>query len=186
MADNQSLTNADQKMRKSLEALQRELATIRTGRASPALIEHVRVDYSGSILPLNQLATISSPGPNMLCVQPWDKTAMNIIEKSILKSDLGLTPINDGRMIRINIPSLSEERRQELLKVVRRRIEEAKIAVRNIRRDALEELKTQKKNKDLSQDELKQLQNQLQKVTDAYMVRVEQAGKDKEEEVMEV
>ena len=186
MADNQSLTNADQKMRKSLEALQRELATIRTGRASPALIEHVKVDYSGSILPLNQLATITSPGPAMLCIQPWDKTAMNIIEKSILKSDLGLTPINDGRMIRINIPPLSEERRQELLKVVRRRIEEAKIAVRNIRRDALEELKTQEKNKDISQDEQKHLQNQLQKVTDAYTVRVEQAGKDKEKEVMEV
>jgi ribosome recycling factor len=111
---------------------------------------------------------------------------MGIIEKAILKSDLGLTPINDGRMIRINIPPLSEERRQELLKVVRRRIEEAKIAVRNIRRDALEELKTQEKDKELSQDELKQLQNQLQKVTDAYTVRIEQAGKDKEKEVMEV
>lgn len=186
MADNKSLTNADQKMHKSLEALQRELVTIRTGRASPALIEHVKVDYSGSILPLNQLATITSPGPTMLCIQPWDKTAMNIIEKSILKSDLGLTPINDGRMIRINIPPLSEERRTELLKVVRRRIEEAKIAVRNIRRDALEELKTQEKDKDISQDELKQLQNHLQKLTDAYTVRVEQAGKDKEKEVMEV
>lgn len=186
MADNQSLTNADQKMHKSLEVLQRELVTIRTGRASPALIEHVKVDYSGSILPLNQLATITSPSPTMLCVQPWDKTTMNIIEKSILKSDLGLTPINDGRMIRINIPPLSEERRTELLKVVRRRIEEAKIAVRNIRRDALEELKTQEKDKDLSQDELKQLQNQLQKLTDAYTIRVEQAGKDKEKEVMEV
>jgi ribosome recycling factor len=111
---------------------------------------------------------------------------MGIIEKAILKSDLGLTPINDGRMIRINIPPLSEERRQELLKMVRRRIEEAKIAVRNVRRDALEELKTQEKDKELSQDELKQLQSQLQKVTDAYTVRVELAGKDKEKEVMEI
>jgi ribosome recycling factor len=186
MADNKSLANADQKMRKSLEAVQRELVTIRTGRASPALIEHVKVDYSGSVLPLNQLASITAPNANMLAVQPWDKSAMNIIEKAILKSDLGLTPINDGRMIRINIPPLSEERRQELLKVVKRRIEEGKIALRNVRRDALEELKTQEKEKEISQDEFKQLQNQLQKLTDAYTVRIEQAGKDKEKEVMEV
>jgi ribosome recycling factor len=122
MVDNQSLTNADQKMRKSLDVIQRELVTIRTGRASPALIEHVKVDYAGSVLPLNQLASITTPNASMLIVQPWDKSSMNIIEKAILKSDLGLTPINDGRMIRINIPQLSEERRQELLKVVRRRI----------------------------------------------------------------
>jgi ribosome recycling factor len=186
MADNRSLTSADPKMRKSLEAVQRELVTIRTGRASPALIEHVKVDYAGSVLPLNQLASITTPNASMLIVQPWDKTSMNIIEKAILKSDLGLTPINDGRMIRINIPPLSEERRQELLKVVRRRIEEGKIAIRNIRRDALEELKTQEKDKEVSQDEFKQLQNQLQKLTDAFTIRIEQAGKDKEKEVMEV
>jgi ribosome recycling factor len=185
MADNQSLTGADQKMRKSLEVVQRELVTIRTGRASPALIEHVKVDFAGSVLPLNQLASITTPNANMLVVQPWDKSSMNIIEKAILKSDLGLTPINDGRMIRINIPPLSEERRQELLKVVRRRIEEGKIAIRNVRRDALEDLKTQEKDKDISQDELKHLQNQLQKLTDAFTVRIEQAGKDKEKEVME-
>jgi len=186
MADNQSLTNADQKMRKSLDVIQRELVTIRTGRASPALIEHVKVDYAGSVLPLNQLASITTPNASMLIVQPWDKSSMNIIEKAILKSDLGLTPINDGRMIRINIPQLSEERRQELLKVVRRRIEEGKIAVRNVRRDALEELKTQEKDKNISQDELKQLQNQLQKLTDTFIARIDQAGKDKEKEVMEV
>ena len=185
MADNQSLTSADQKMRKSLEAVQRELVTIRTGRASPALIEHVKVDYAGSVLPLNQLASITTPNASMLIVQPWDKSSLNIIEKAILKSDLGLTPINDGRIIRINIPPLSEERRQELLKVVKRRIEDGKIALRNVRRDALEELKTQEKDKEISQDELKHLQNQLQKLTDAFTVRIEQAGKDKEKEVME-
>lgn len=173
-------------MRKSLEAIQRELVTIRTGRASPALIEHLRVDYSGTILPLNQLATITTPSANMLAVTPWDKSGMNTIEKAILKSDLGLTPINDGRMIRINIPPLSEERREELLKVVRRRIEEGKIALRNIRRDAHEELKTQEKDKEISQDEGKQLLNQLQKLTDAFTARIEQTGKDKEKEVMEV
>jgi ribosome recycling factor len=186
MADNKSLTNADQKMRKSLESVQRELLTIRTGRASPSLIEHVKVDYGGSVLPLNQLASITTPNASMLAVQPWDKTNMNVIEKAILKSDLGLTPINDGRLIRINIPPLSEERRQELLKVVKRRIEEGKIAIRNIRRDALEELKTQEKEKDISQDECKQLQNQLQKLTDGFTIRIEQAGKDKGKEVMEV
>jgi ribosome recycling factor len=186
MADNQSLTGADQKMRKSLEAVQRELVTIRTGRASPALIEHVKVDYAGSVLPLNQLASITTPNASMLIVQPWDKSSLNIIEKAILKSDLGLTPINDGRIIRINIPPLSEERRQELLKVVKRRIEDGKIALRNVRRDALEELKTQEKDKEISQDELKHLQNQLQKLTDAFTVRIEQAGKDKKKEVMEV
>ena len=186
MAENKSLTNADQKMRKSLESVQRELSTIRTGRASPALIEHVKVDYAGSVLPLNQLASISTPNASLLAVQPWDKASMNVIEKAILKSDLGLTPINDGRMIRINIPPLSEERRQELLKVVKRRIEEGKIALRNIRRDALEELKAQEKEKEISQDEFKQLQNQLQKLTDGFTIRIEQAGKDKEKEVMEV
>jgi ribosome recycling factor len=186
MAENKALTNADQKMKKSLEAVQRELATIRTGRASPALIEHVKVDYAGSVLPLNQLASITTPNANMLLVQPWDKSSMNIIEKAILKSDLGLTPINDGHMIRINIPPLSEERRQELLKVVRRRIEEGKVAVRNVRRESLEELKNQEKNKEISQDEFKQLQSQLQKLTDAFTVRIEQTGKDKEKEVMEV
>jgi len=173
-------------MKKSVEAVQRELVTIRTGRASPALIEHVKVDYAGAVLPLNQLASITAPGPSMLVVQVWDRNAMNVIEKAILKSELGLTPINDGRVIRINIPPLSEERRQELLKIVRRRIEEGKVAIRNVRRDALEELKNQEKNKDISQDQHKQLQGQLQKITDHYIALIEQAGKDKEKEVMEV
>jgi len=186
MADSPAVHEADQKMRKSLEVVQRELVTIRTGRASPALIEHLKVEYAGTILPLNQVATITSPTASTLVVQPWDKTNINPIEKAILKSDLGLTPINDGRGIRINIPPLSEERRQELLKVVRRRIEEGKVAVRNVRRDAQEELKSQEKEKEISQDEHKQLQAQLQKLTDAFTLRIEQTGKDKEKEVMEV
>jgi ribosome recycling factor len=186
MPETQPIPNAEQKMKKSVEAIQRELATIRTGRASPALIEHVKVDYAGAVLPLNQLASITTPGPNMLVVQAWDRNSMNSIEKAILKSELGLTPINDGRVIRINIPPLSEERRQDLLKIVRRRVEEGRVAIRNVRRDALEELKAQEKNKDISQDQHKQLQNQLQKLTDHYIALVEQAGKDKEKEVMEV
>jgi len=180
------MVTSEQKMGKTLEVIQKELASIRTGRASPVLIEHLRVDYSGTVLPLNQLATISTPGASMLLVQPWDKSSISSIEKAILKSELGLTPVTDSRGIRINIPPLSEERRQELLKVVHRRIEEGKIAVRNVRRDALEELKNQEKNKEISQDEHKHLQTQLQKLTDTYTLRIEQLGKDKEKEVMEV
>jgi ribosome recycling factor len=173
-------------MKKSVEAIEKELVTIRTGRASPSLIEHLRVEYAGTILPLNQLASISAPQANLLVVQPWDKGSMSSIEKAIQKSELGLNPINDGRVIRIAIPPLNEERRQELLKIVHRRIEEGRIALRNVRRDALEELKNQDKNKEISPDEHKLLQNQLQKLTDTYTVNMEQHGKNKEKEVMAV
>jgi ribosome recycling factor len=186
MINNQNVATAELKMKKSIEAIQKELATIRTGHASPSLIEHLRIDYAGTILPLNQLASITAPQANLLVVQPWDKGSMSSIEKSIQKSELGLNPINDGRVIRITIPSLNEERRQELLKIVHRRIEEGKIAIRNERRDALERLKTQEKEKEISQDEHKLLQNQLQKITDAYTVNMEKIGKDKEKEVMAV
>jgi ribosome recycling factor len=186
MINNQSIATAEQKMKKSIEAIQKELSSIRTGHASPSLIEHLKIEYAGAVLPLNQLASISAPQANLLVVQAWDKGSFSSIEKAILKSELGLNPINDGRVIRINIPPLSEERRQELLKIVHRRIEEGKIALRNIRRDAQEELKTQEKDKDISQDEHKLLQNQLQKITDTYTVNMEQLGKDKEKEVMAV
>jgi len=186
MINNQSIATAEQKMKKSIEAIQKELSSIRTGHASPTLIEHLKIEYAGAILPLNQLASISAPQANMLVVQAWDKGCISSIEKAILKSELGLNPINDGRVIRINIPPLSEERRQELLKIVHRRIEEGRIALRNVRRDAQEELKTQEKDKDISQDEHKLLQNQLQKITDTYTVNMEQLGKDKEKEVMSV
>jgi ribosome recycling factor len=186
MTDNQTMFTAEQKMRKSVEAVQKELATIRTGHASPSLIEHLKIEYAGAILPLDQLATISAPQANLLIVQPWDKAGISNIEKAILKSELGLNPMNDGRVIRINIPPLSEERRQELLKVVRRHIEEGKIALRNVRRDALEDLKSQEKDKEISQDEHKHLQNQLQKLIDIYTIKMEQVGKDKEKEVMAV
>lgn len=186
MTDNPTIFTAEQKMRKSAEAVQKELATIRTGHASPSLIEHLKIEYAGAFLPLDQLATISAPQANLLIVQPWDKAGISNIEKAILKSDLGLNPMNDGRVIRINIPPLSEERRQELLKIVRRHVEEGKIALRNVRRDALEDLKSQEKDKEISQDEHKHLQNQLQKLTDTYVIKTEQVGKDKEREVMAV
>ena len=186
MMNNEIIANAEIKMKKSIEAIQKELVTIRTGHASPSLIEHLRIEYAGAVLPLIQLASISAPQANLLVVQPWDKASMSSIEKSIQKSELGLNPINDGRIIRITIPPLNEERRQELLKIVHHRIEEGKIALRNVRRDAQEELKTQEKNKEISQDEHKLLQNQLQKLTDIYTVNMEQHGKDKEKEVMAV
>ena len=171
MINNQNISAAEIKMKKTIEAIQKELTTIRTGHASPSLIEHLKIDYAGTVLPLNQLGSITAPQANLLVVQPWDKNSISSIEKSIQKSELGLNPINDGRVIRITIPPLSEE---------------GKIAIRNERRDALERLKTQEKNKEISQDEHKLFQNQLQKLTDSYTVNMEQIGKDKEKEVMAV
>ena len=180
------LRNVEEKMRTSIEVLKRELATIRTGRATPALIDHIKVEYAGVPTPLNQLASISTPGVRLLVIQPWDKSSIHNIEKAILKSDLGLNPANDGNVIRINIPPLSEERRQELIKVARGKVEKEKIVMRNIRREAMDELKGLEKRKDISQDELKRALDQLQKVTDSFIANAEQAGRDKEVELAEV
>lgn len=182
----QTLYNIEQKMHRSVEALQKELGTIRTGRASPGLIEHLRVEYAGNSLPLNQLAGITVPGPNLLIIQPWDRGSIGDIEKAIMTSDLGLNPNSDGRVIRVNIPPLTEERREELIKVVRRRVEEGKVAIRNLRREVIEELRTQEKNKEISQDEHKRTQGQLQKVTDSFIAEIDQVGQDKEKDIMEV
>ncbi|MBI2848364.1 MAG: ribosome recycling factor [Chloroflexi bacterium] len=179
----ETLQNVEGKMRKAAEGLSIELATIRTGRATPSLVEHLKVEYGGALMPINQVAGISAPEARLLVIQPWDRGAMRNIEKAILASDLGLTPINDGNVIRINIPPLSEERRQELIKAVHRRVEERKIAIRNLRRDAIEELKELEKKKDISQDQHKQALNQLQKVTDSSIAIVEQIGRDKETEL---
>ena len=180
------LQNIEVKMRTSTGAFKNELATIRTGHASPALIEHLKVDYAGVPTPLNQIAGISAPEAMLLVIQPWDRGSLNNIGKAILKSDLGLNPSNDGTIIRIAIPPLSEERRQELIKIVRKRLEERRIAVRNLRHEATDELKKLEKNKDLSQDELKRALDQLQKLTDRFMSEIEQIGRDKEAELMEV
>ena len=182
----QTLWNIEQKMGKSIEVLQKELATIRTGRATPSLIEHIKVDYAGVPTPLNQIAGISAPEVRLLVIQPWDRGSIDSIEKAILKSDLGLNPASDGRVIRINIPQLTEERRQELIKVVRRRVEDGRIAVRNLRREAMDELKESEKSKNISQDEHKRMLNQLQKLTDSFIDNIEQIGQDKEVEVKEV
>jgi len=182
----QALTNIELKMRKSVEVLRRELAGIRTGHATPSLVEHIRVDYAGVPTPLNQIAGISAPEANLLVIQPWDPGILNSIEKAVLKSELGLNPASDGRVIRLNIPPLTEERRQELIKVVRRRVEEGRIAVRNLRREAMDELKAAEKDKDISQDEQKRLQNQLQKLTDSFISGIDEIARDKEAEVMKV
>lgn len=181
-----TLRNVEEKMRTSIKVLQRELATIRTGRATPALVDHIKVEYAGVPTPLNQLASISTPRVRLLVIQPWDKGSIHSIEKAILKSDLGLNPINDGNVIRINIPPLTEERRQELIKVARGKVEKEKIVMRNIRRDAMDELKRLEKGKEISQDELKRALDQLQKITDGFIANAEQVGQDKEAELAEV
>ena len=180
------LWNIEGKMQTSVEALKREVATIRTGRATPALIDHIKVDYVGVPTPLNQIAGISAPEARLLVIQPWDRSSIQNIEKAILKSDLGLHPDNNGSVIRLNIPPLTEERRQELTRVVRRKVEERRIVIRNLRHEAMDSLKRLERNKDISQDEHKRALNQLQKLTDSFIADAEQIGQDKEVELMEV
>jgi ribosome recycling factor len=180
------LSQTEVKMQASVNALARELATIRTNRATPALIEHIKVDYAGVPTPLKHIAGISSSGANLLTIQPWDLGSTKSIEKAILKSNLGLTPNIDGNLIRLNIPPLSQERRQELIKVVRRRVEEGKIAIRNLRRDTAEELKRLEKDKEISQDEHKRAMDMLQMLTDSFIDSAEQARLKKEQELLEV
>ena len=182
----QVFLKVEEKMRTAGRVLREELAAIRTGHATPALIEHIKVEYAGVPTPLNQIAGISAPEARLLVIHPWDKSGINNITKAILTSDLGLNPASDGNVIRINIPPLSEERRQELIKVVRKRVEERKVAVRNVRHEAMDELKTLEKNKDISQDEHKRALDQLQKLTDRFISDIEQIGRDKETELMEI
>jgi ribosome recycling factor len=170
----------------SLGALRKELSKLRTGRASTALLEHIVVEYYGATTPLNQLATLSAPEPRLLIIQPFDRSAMGEIEKAILKSDLGLTPNNDGKIIRIPIPQLTEERRKDLVKHVKRIAEEYRVSVRQHRRDAIERLKEAEKKKEITADDSKHGQERVQKVTDDYIGRIEKIVKAKEEEVMEV
>jgi ribosome recycling factor len=180
------ITDTDGRMGKSVEALNRELATIRTGRASPALVESLMVDYYGAQTPLNQLATISIPEARTLMIQPWDKGALPEVEKSIMKSDLGLMPNNDGNVIRISIPMLTEERRRDLVRLVGRKIEEGNVSVRNIRRDSLETFRSMEREKEISQDESRRAQTELQHLTDLFTEQIGELKKDKEIEVMEV
>ncbi len=182
----ETLQGIEGKMQASVRVFKEELATIRTGHATPALVEHVKVEYAGVPTPLNHLAGISAPEAGLLIIQPWDKSSMGSIEKAILKSELGLNPSNDGNIIRISIPPLSEERRQELIKVVHRRVEERRVAVRSLRHEAMNELRKLEKDKEISQDEHRRSQEQLQKITDRFISDIENIGKEKEKELMEV
>jgi ribosome recycling factor len=183
---NEVLEELRERMKKSVEALQDDLMSIRTGRASPALVEKLPVEYYGTPAPLNQMASIAAPEPRLLVIRPWDPSALPDIERAILKSDLGLTPMNDGMLIRLSIPRLTEERRRELVKVVSRRVEEARIAVRNLRRDALQDLKEFEKEKMISEDEFFRGKDQVQELTDEFVEKIDGTGKRKEEEVMEI
>jgi ribosome recycling factor len=180
------LRDAEEHMNRSLEHLRRELATLRTGRANPALIEHLSVDYYGAPTPLMQLAGITAPEPRQLLVQPYDRTAIGAIEKAIRQSELGLNPSNEGTIIRIVIPTLTEERRRDLVKLVHRRVEDAKVAVRNVRRDSLDQLRKMRKDKEISEDDEKRVEEQLQKVTDRFVRDADVIGQAKEAEMMEV
>jgi ribosome recycling factor len=174
------------KMDKSLDAFKHELTKIRTGRASLSLLDGIKVEAYDSVLPLNQVGTLTIPESRQIVIQPWDPQVMSAIEKAILKSDLGLTPVNDGKVIRINIPQLTEERRKELVKIVKRVAEEYRVAVRNHRREAIDTFKKLKKNKEISEDEQFKLQDEAQKETDTYIARIDKVAAEKESEVMEV
>lgn len=178
--------DAENKMKKTIDALKRELLGIRTGRASPALIEPLKVDYYGTPTPLQQLATIAAPEPRLLTIKPFDPSTLGAIEKAILKSDLGLTPGNDGKIIRLGIPALTEERRRELTKVVRKHAEETHVALRNVRRDALKDLEDLEEEKMISEDQHFKGKELLQEVTDKYIAQADEIAKKKEAEIMEV
>jgi ribosome recycling factor len=174
------------KMAKAIEVLVEDLRGIRTGRASPALVERIVVEYYGTITPLNQVATISVPEPRLLTIRPWETNMIGPIEKAILKSELGLTPTNDGKLIRLMIPRLSEERRNDLIKMVGRRVEEAKVAIRNIRRDAIDTLKEFQDEKMISEDDFFHGRDEIQELTDEYVAEADRVGERKGEEIREV
>lgn len=176
----------EDKMKKALEALRREYLSLRAGRATPALLDKVNVDYYGTPTPVNQVANVSVPEARMITIQPWEKTMLGAIEKAILKSDLGLTPNSDGTIIRLNIPQLTKERRTELAKTIGKKAEDARVAVRNIRRDANDAIKKLEKEKVATEDDSKKAQEDMQKVTDKYIKEIDNTMAAKEKEIMEV
>ena len=180
------LQDAGGRMQGAVNALQSDLAGYRTGRASTGLVEKLMVEMYGTEMPLNQMASLSTPEPQQIAIRPYDANSISAIERAILKSDLGLMPNNDGKLIRLNIPPLTEDRRRDLSKQVGRRVEEAKIAVRNVRRDALNDIREMETEKMVSEDESHRGQDDLQKLTDKYVAKIDEAGSDKEKEIMEV
>ena len=173
-------------MQKSIDSLEREFAKLRTGRASTTLVDGIRVEYYGTPTPLNQVASVSIPDSRTISIAPWDRNAFTSIEKAIMKSDLGLTPVNDGKAIRINIPPLTEERRKDLVKMAKKYTEEAKVAIRNVRRDVNEALKKMQSSKEISEDDLHKAQDEVQKITDGFVKKADAALADKEKEIMEI
>lgn len=176
----------EDRMKKALDVLRKEYGSLRAGRATPALLDKITVDYYGTPTPINQVANISVPEPRMIVLQPWEKSMFNAIEKAILKSDLGLTPSSDGSVIRLTIPQLTKERRSELVKVVHKKAEESRVAIRNLRRDANDSIKKLEKDKTISEDETKKAQDDIQKLTDKYIKEIDTVMAAKEKEVMEV
>ena len=174
------------RMQKATDGLARELAALRAGRATPALLDHIMVNYHDTAIPLHQLATISIPEANLIVIQPWDRTSLRDIERAILTANIGLNPANDGNLIRVVIPPLSEERRKELVKFVSRQVEERRIAVRNIRRDGIEKLREMEKNKEISEDDLKNNTRKIDQLTEACVAKVNELGQRKEKEIQEI
>ncbi len=180
------IKDTEHRMTRTVEAAQHDFSTIRTGRANPLILEGVQVDCYGSKMPINQLATISAPEPRLLVIAPWDKSTIPAIEKAITNSDVGMTPQNDGNVVRLNVPYLTEERRKEMIKMLHKKAEEHKVAVRNVRRDANEQLKDLEKKHEISEDNNKRGQEQVQKLTDKYIEQIDKLSQTKEAELMEV
>lgn len=178
--------DAERRMKKAVEVLRQDLSAIRTGRASSALVERIQVDYYGAPTPINQVAQISVPEARLIVIQPYERRLLTDIEKAIQKSDLGINPNNDGQVIRLNIPPLNEERRRDMVKMLHKKLDEHKVAIRNIRRDAQDKLQDREKKKDISEDELKRSKDRLQKLTDKFVDEMDKVGKTKEQEVLEV
>lgn len=183
---NEIKKEANERMDKSIESLKKDFGSIRTGRASLSLLDGIKIDYYGTPTQLAQVATLGIPEPRQITIQPWEPKLIPEIEKAILKSDLGLTPGNDGKTIRLNIPTLTEERRKQLVKVVKKHAEEAKVAIRNIRRDVNDRIKKSEKEEHLSEDDVKRLQEEIQKLTDQHVAKVDEVLHHKEKEIMEV
>ncbi|MCS6815645.1 MAG: ribosome recycling factor [Cyanobacteria bacterium] len=180
------ITEIEESMKKAIEATQRSFNTIRTGRANPALLDRVMVEYYGALTPLKSLANISTPDSSTISIQPFDRSSLNVIEKAISMSDVGLTPNNDGSTIRLNVPPLTSDRRKELVKLAAKMAEEGKVSVRNVRRDAIDAIRKQEKNGELSEDEARDLQDKIQKLTDKYIAKLDEVLAEKEKDIMTV
>lgn len=180
------LSDTEKNMQKTVEAVDKDFASLRAGRATPALLDKIMVEYYGAPTPINQMANINVPEARLLVIQPWDKNTLTDLEKAILKSDLGITPASDGNVIRLAVPQLTKERRTELVKVIKKRAEEGRIAVRNLRREANDVLKNQQKNADISEDELRRLQDEVQKLTDQYIKEIDSLLDAKDKEIMTI